>query len=85
MKKFITIILLLASLSLSAQDKYEITEKDYQNDQVEMADLMRSNGKIYVVVGVVMIIFTGLIIFMVSTERKVSKLEREFLNEKVNS
>jgi hypothetical protein len=82
MKKFIILILLLTSLSLSAQDKYEITEKDYQNNEVEMADFMRSNGKIYVVVGVVMIIFTGLIIFMVNTERKVSKLEREFFERK---
>lgn len=85
MKRLITIVFLFFSLSTLAQDKYEITEKDYENNTVEMADVMRSNGKIYVVVGVVMIIFVGIILYMVNTERKVSKLEKEFLNEKVNS
>ena len=82
MKKLFTIVMLCLSLSLIAQNKYEISDKDYQNTEVEMADVMRSNGKIYVVVGVVAIIFAGLIIFMVNTERKVSKLEQEFLDEK---
>ena len=75
-------MMLCLSLSSIAQDKYEITNKDYQNNEVEMADVMRSNGKIYVVVGVVAIVFAGLIIFMVNTERKISKLEQEFLDEK---
>lgn len=75
-------MMLCLSLSSIAQDKYEITDKDYQNNEVEMADVMRSNGKIYVVVGVVAIVFAGLIIFMVNTERKISKLEQEFLDEK---
>jgi len=82
MKKVLSIVLLCLSLSLAAQDKIEITEKDYANTEVPMADVMRSNGKIYVVVGVVMVIFAGMIIFMVNTERKVSKLEQEFLDEK---
>lgn len=82
MKKLLTIMMLCLSLSSIAQDKYEITDKDYQNNEVEMADVMRSNGKIYVVVGVVAIVFAGLIIFMVNTERKISKLEQEFLDEK---
>lgn len=85
MKRILSIIFLCLSLTLTAQDKYEITDQDYRNTDVEMADIMRSNGKIYVVVGVVAIIFTGLIVFMVNTERKVSKLEQEFLDEKVNS
>ena len=82
MKKLLTIMMLSVSLSLIAQNKYEISDKDYQNNEVEMADIMRSNGKIYVVVGVVAIVFAGLIIFMINTERKVSKLEQEFLDEK---
>ena len=46
-------------------------------DVVEMADLMRSNGKIYVVVAVLMIIFSGLAIFLISIDRKVSRMEKE--------
>ena len=44
---------------------------------VEMADAMRENGKIYVVVGVLSIIFTGIVIFLITIDRKVSKLEKE--------
>lgn len=45
--------------------------------QVEMADQMRSNGKIYVVVGVLLLIFFGLIGYLVALDRKVSKLEKK--------
>lgn len=44
---------------------------------VEMADTMRSEGKIYVVVLVVAIVFTGLVIFALNSDRKISRLEKE--------
>lgn len=43
---------------------------------VEMADTLRAEGKIYVVVGIILIIFAGLIIYLVSIDRKVSRLEK---------
>ena len=46
-------------------------------DQVEMADLMRSNGKIYVVVAVALIVMLGLIIYVISLDRKVNKIEKK--------
>ena len=45
-------------------------------DKVEMADLMRSNGRIYVVVAVVLTILIGLILYVVRIDRKISKLEK---------
>lgn len=48
-----------------------------QTDNVEMADTMRSNGKIYVVVTVCLIILIGLFIYVARVDRKVSKLEKE--------
>ena len=45
--------------------------------EVEMADLMRSNGKIYVVVAVSTIILTGLILYLVTLDKRISKLEKE--------
>lgn len=42
----------------------------------EMAGLMRSNGKIYVVVTVLLIILTGLFFYLINTDRKLSKLEK---------
>ena len=60
------IFTLLLSTVLFAQDK-----------PVEMADAMRSNGKIYVVVTVCLIILVGLFIYVMGIDRKLRKLERE--------
>jgi CcmD family protein len=47
-----------------------------QEKEVEMADTMRSNGRIYVVVAVVLAIFTGIIIYLIRLDRKISRLEK---------
>lgn len=47
-----------------------------QAQEVEMADTMRSNGKIYVVVGVILIVIAGLFVYLFSLDRKVSKIEK---------
>ena len=44
--------------------------------QVEMANLMRSNGKIYVVVTVISIIFLGIIFFLIRIDSKIRKIEK---------
>jgi bacteriorhodopsin len=46
-------------------------------EETGMADTMRSNGRIYVVVAVMLTILAGLIIYLVRVDRKVSKLEKE--------
>lgn len=40
-------------------------------------DVMRSNGKIYVVMAVVATIVTGLFIYVYSIDKKISKLENK--------
>lgn len=83
MKKYLIIFLLFISLSALAQDgAYSITPEDYDNTNIAMADGMRANGKIYVVVAVVMTVFTGLIIYTILIDRKISRIEQEVLNEK---
>jgi Na+-transporting NADH:ubiquinone oxidoreductase subunit NqrD len=42
-----------------------------------MGETMRSNGRIYVVVAVMLIILIGLILYLVRLDRKISKLEKE--------
>ncbi len=65
MKKVMTIfIFLTSSLFCFSQEK------------VEMADTMRSNGRIYVVVAVALTILIGLILYIVRLDRKISKLEK---------
>ena len=70
MKKIKTILLFficsLFSISLFAQD-----------GDNKMASLLRSNGRIYVVVAVVLLILTGLILYLIRLDRKISKLEKD--------
>lgn len=76
---------MLISAALNAQDKIKIQESDYSNSDVAMADMMRSEGKIYVVVGVVLVIFAVLIFYLIRMERKTSKLEQQLDNHQVNN
>lgn len=46
-------------------------------EPVEMADDLRASGKIYVVVLVVMTVFTGLMIYALLTDRKLREVEKE--------
>lgn len=47
------------------------------NQPVQMADTMRSNGRIFVVVAVMLTILIGLILYIVRLDRKISKMEKE--------
>ena len=62
----ISIVLLLATTMNSVA----------QETQPEMADALRKDGKIYVVVLVLATIFAGIIAFLVRLDRKISKLEK---------
>jgi CcmD family protein len=64
-------LLLLVALILSCATVFA------QNAaQPEMADALRSSGKIYVVVGTIVIIFVGLAIYLFSIDRRLKKIEK---------
>jgi CcmD family protein len=48
-----------------------------QGQEIEMADAMRSSGKIYVVIAIIVIIFIGLAIYLFSIDRRLKKIEKE--------
>ena len=48
----------------------------------EMADVMRSNGKIYVVVGIILIVLVGLITYLFLLDRKITKLENKLSDKR---
>jgi hypothetical protein len=67
MKKIIfALMMLLSSVQLFAQ-----------TDQIEMADAMRSDGKIYVVVICIVIILAGLLIYLFSLDKRLKKIEKK--------
>lgn len=68
MKKIICFIaLLLSFVSVFAQS----------TASVEMADELRSSGKIYVVIVTIAIVFAGLTIYLFSMDRRLKRLEKE--------
>ena len=42
----------------------------------EMSDTMKANGKIYVVIAVMLTILAGLDLYLIRLDRKISKLEK---------
>lgn len=74
MKKWILIIFSnMIAMGLYAQEA--------SDNSIEMADVMRSSGKIYVVVAVLCVILTGIIIYLIQLDRKISRLEQEVDNK----
>ena len=51
------------------------------SQEIEMADKMRQEGKIYVVVAVVLVIFIGIFFYLFRLDSKLNKLENR-LNKK---
>ena len=68
MKKILlSALLLLSFISVFAQDP----------QSVEMADALRSSGKIYVVIAIIVVIFAGLAVYLFSIDRRLKKIEKE--------
>ena len=61
-----TLLMLLLTVNMFAQD-----------NNVEMADAMRSDGKIYVVVAVILIILWGLLFYLFALVRRLKMLEKK--------
>jgi hypothetical protein len=67
MIKKLSLLTLLSAISLSVLA---------QSSSVEMADGLRSSGMIYVVVSVMSVILAGVLFFLFSIDKKLSKLEK---------
>lgn len=74
MNKFVNFLLTFSLLTLST---FSAEAQD-----AEMADTMRANGKIYIVVAIILVILLGLVAYLVSLDRKVSNLEKRLPEKK---
>jgi hypothetical protein len=70
---------LLVTNAIQAQDNGVETDAA-ATQQIEMADRMRQDGKIYVVVGCVLVVLAGMIFYLVTIDKKVSRLEKQYKN-----
>jgi len=68
MKKILLSLLLLFSATLLFAQ---------QSNDVEMADQMKSSGKIYVVIATIVIIFIGLAVYLFTIDQRLKKIERD--------
>ena len=49
----------------------------FAQQDVEMADQLRADGKIWVVITVITVVFLGIITYLINLDRKITKLEKE--------
>jgi heme/copper-type cytochrome/quinol oxidase subunit 2 len=70
LRLFLTVTGILSICLVEAQDSL-------QTEKPQMADAMRSNGKIYVVVAVLLIILAGLFLYLFLTDRKLTRIEHK--------
>ncbi|MFM1858191.1 MAG: hypothetical protein RLZ05_1251 [Bacteroidota bacterium] len=69
MKYFLSLLALLAFLTSQVALA--------QTPSTAMADQMRSDGRIYVVIAVLLTILAGLVLYLVRLEKKIKTLEKE--------
>jgi CcmD family protein len=62
---------------MSLWTQFIFAQDSSANKKPEMADALRADGKIYVVIAVVLIILAGLFLYVANLDRKVSRLEQK--------
>lgn len=79
MKKLVSLFFLLYVFLVAmgqGADTVNNTPSRSLEDTPSMADAFRSNGKIYVVVAVVVTILLGLFLYLFRLDRRISRLEK---------
>ena len=69
MRTWLKIIFLLVALP--------VTSAVFAQDKEVMADTMRSNGRIYVFLAVVVTILIGLLLYVFRIDRKLTRIEKD--------
>lgn len=76
-KKILILVSLFISLVSSAQETIV--------DGPQMADAFRADGKIYIVISVIAIIFLSIVVFLIAIERKLKKLENQIEHKELKN
>jgi len=72
MQKFKNILTLFTSMLITL-----LVQAQEGKDKTGFGETMRSNGRIYVVIAVMLTILIGLILYLVRLDKKISKFEKE--------
>ncbi|MBX0333448.1 hypothetical protein K3G39_09375 [Pontibacter sp. HSC-14F20] len=68
--------------AMAQEQMVEFSSAPQQN--IEMADTLRQDGKIYVVVAVLLTVLAGVLFYLIALDRKVGRLEKQLKDEYVN-
>ncbi|WP_262918493.1 CcmD family protein [Telluribacter sp. SYSU D00476] len=71
LKRLVATVVLLLTVSMN------LLAQQAASQEIEMADRLREDGKIWVVVGVIALIFAGIVLYLVRLDSKISKLEKK--------
>jgi heme/copper-type cytochrome/quinol oxidase subunit 2 len=72
-KRVLGLALLFGAIICQAQE--------HVTAEPQMADKFREDGKIYVVITVIVMVFLAIVIFLIALERKIKKIENQ-INDK---
>jgi hypothetical protein len=88
LKNWVLLLLLVLTLFInqgavaqtagSAGNQPVMVEAGSNSSDVEMADQLRRDGKIYIVVGCLLVVLAGILFYLVSIDRKVGRLEKQY-------
>lgn len=88
LKNWVSLVLLALALFINqaavaqtpqpSADGTVMVEANSNTSDVEMADQLRRDGKIYIVVGCLVVVLAGMIFYLVSIDRKVGRLEKQY-------
>ncbi len=67
--RYVVSVLLLMLMTIYVQAQEPVSKSGF-------GETMRSNGRIYVVVAVMLTILAGLVLYLVRLDRKISKIEK---------
>jgi hypothetical protein len=76
-KYVITCCLVLVVFFAKGQEKIKIQADDYTNQQIPMADMLRSEGKIYVVVATLAALMGGIVVYLILLDKRLNKAEKK--------
>lgn len=71
LKRLVATVVLFLTVSMN------LLAQQAASQDIEMADRLREDGKIWVVVGVIALIFAGIVLYLVRLDSKISKLEKK--------
>lgn len=81
---FVLGTLLAFEPAMAQADQTMVEFSSAAQPNIEMADALRQDGKIYVVVVVLLTVLVGILFYLIALDRKIGRLEKQLKDEYAN-